>query len=208
MVNLAGVGNTALNILVMIFSIIILGAIIYAGIYFYMRWKRYKEFKCVIWERDGFGQLCETYDQAGIFVDNKTKNKRLFLKKCNVGLQPDNIPYLPSISGTKIVYLLRDGLKNFRFIKPTIGNPNINLNVTEEDLNWGINAYERGKKLFSEKSFLQYLPYIAIAFVSIIILTIFIYFFKDFAVLKEVAIALKEAANAMAQAKAGTVIMQ
>ena len=44
--------------------------------------------------------------------------------------------------------------------------------------------------------FMQYLPFMMLAFVSIIILVMFIYFFKEFDTLKDVAIALKEAALA------------
>lgn len=165
------------------------------SVWFYFFWRKYTEFKCIIWEKDGFGQLNERYDKAGIFVDGKTKNKRFFLKKANVGLDPDNVPYLPT-RGKKVVYLLRTGLKNFHFIRPTVSNPNIYLSVGEEDVNWAINAYDRQKKLFDQSMFMQYLPFMMLAFVSIIILVMFIYFFKEFDTLKDVAIALKEAALA------------
>jgi len=195
MVDLTSVADTALNIGIMVLSILIGGGFLGGSLWFYLKQRRYKEYKCIIWERDGFGQLNETYDRAGIFVDKKTNNKRFFLKKANVGLNPDNIPYIPG--KTKIVYLLRLGLKNFRFLHHNPKGDGMELIVGEEDVNWAINAYERQKKLFNTNMLLQYLPFIALAFTSIIILIIFIYFFKDFAVLKDVAIALKEAAQAM-----------
>ena len=195
MVDVASIGGTVLDIAIMIFSGLIGCGIIGGGLWLYLKQKRYREYKCVIWERDGFGQLNETYDDAGIFVDKKTNNKRFYLKKANVGLNPDNVPYIPS--KRKIVYLLRTGLKNFQFIKPNVSNPGITLSIGEEDVNWAINAYERQKKLFNQNVLLQYLPFIALAFTSIIILIIFIYFFKDFDVLKDVALSLKEAAQAM-----------
>jgi len=193
--------DSGLNILIMLLSVIIGGGLVAGGFWLYFRWKKYKEYKCVIWGKDSSENLNESYDKAGVFVDGKTQNKRLFLKKNNVGLDPDNIPYI-NASGNKIVYLLQKGLKNFHYIKIKVSDNAISLNVGEEDVNWAINAYDRQKKLFNQNLFMQYLPFILLAFVSMIILIIFIYFFKDFAVLKDVAIALKEASIA----QHGTVI--
>lgn len=204
--SLAGMGSGALNFLVMIILIIIVGAIIAAFFILLNRSQRYKEFKVVIWHWDGFGQFSEKYDKAGIFVDKRTKNKRLFLQKNNVGLTPDNIPYLPS-GKTKVVYLLQVGLKNFRFIKPNISKKGLDFTVGEEDVNWGLNAYERGKKLFSQTMLGQILPYAALFFVGIIILVLFIYLFKNMGVLKDVALAFKDAAKQYALAQSGTTLI-
>ncbi len=190
-----GVLDSGLNILIMLLSVVIGGGGVWGGIWLYFKWKKYKEYKCVIWGRDSSGNLNESYDRAGVFVDSKTQNKRLFLKKNNVGLDPDNIPYI-NAGGNKIIYLLQKGLKNFHYIKIKVVDTNVTLNVGEEDVNWAINAYDRQKKLFNQNLFMQYLPFIALAFVSMIILIIFIYFFKDFAVLKDVAIALRDASIA------------
>jgi hypothetical protein len=81
------------------------------------------------------------------------------------------------------------------------------LNVGEEDVNWGVNAYERQKKIFGSNALLQYLPFIALGFVSIVILIMFIYFFKQFSVLKDVALAFESAARTLAQANGGTVVL-
>jgi|2_EtaG_2_1085320.scaffolds.fasta_scaffold11055_5 hypothetical protein len=212
MVDANSIASTALNIGALVFMIIITIVIIGGSFYGYMKWRRYNEYKCIVWERDGFGQLVETYDKAGVFVDPKTQNKRLFLKKFNVGLDPDNIPYLPSIGGgsfssPKTIYLLRTGLKNFQFIRPDIEQEEITLEVGEEDVNWSINAYERQKRLFSKSKLMELMPYIAIAFVTVIILVIFIYFFKEFSVMKDVAIAFKEASESLAYAKTGTAVV-
>jgi len=171
-----------------------------------LKWKQYKQFDIEIWQQDGLGQLNVKYDSGGIFVDSKTKNKRLFLKKHKVGLDPDNVPYMPSTKGRKKVLLLQVGLKNFRYIKPSINAQGfMTFNVGEEDVNWAINSYERQKKIFGQTWLAQYLPFMIIAFVSIIILILFINLFKVAPDLKDAAVALKEAAQAMAQAKTGTV---
>lgn len=193
-ITLASVGSGALNLGITLITIIIIGGVVLGVVLLLLRQKKYSEYKCVIWEKDGFGQLVQKIDSAGVFVDKKTKNKRFFMKRANVGLNPDNIPYISGRS--KTVYLYRTGLKNFQFIKPVIkDNPGVSFSVGEEDVNWAINSYERQKKLFQNNVLLQYLPFIALAFVSIIILAIFIYFFKEFDTLKEVAVAMKESAS-------------
>ena len=209
MADLAAIGSSVLLVIVLILSGLVAVGLIGGSLWFYKNWKRYNEYICVVWERDGFGQLTESSDKAGIFVDPKTKNKRFFLKKGNVGLDPDNVPYLPSIGkgSPKTVYLLRTGLKNYHFITPKINDLNISLEVGEEDVNWSINAYDRQKKLFDQNKFMQFLPFIALAFVSIIILVIFIYFFREFSTLKDMALAFKEASKSLANAQTGTVVI-
>lgn len=200
-VNLSSVGNNALGILSVVVWIIValiaLGVIILAFVLIRKK-KRFTQFKCVIWRTDSSGRIQETYDRAGIFMDGKTKNKRFFLEKSNVGLDPDNVPDVPSPKGKRTVYLLQTGLKNFHFIKPSIAFPAVTLSVGEEDVNWATNAYERTKNLFLQNMLLQWMPFILLAFVSIVILVIFIYFFKNFDVLRDVAISLQETAKTIA----------
>lgn len=204
---LSNIGGFAVNILVMILGVLFFAGIVFGVVMAFLKYKKYSQFKCVIWGRDGFGQISQTKDRAGIFVDKKTKNKRFFLQKNNVGLDPDDVPYI-QVGNQKIVYLLKTGLKNFQYIKPRVSNDMFRFDVGEEDVNWAVNAYERQKNSFAKNMLLQYLPFIALAFVSIIILILFIYFFKQFGVLKDVAEALKGAAVAFAQSQGGTVILE
>lgn len=199
--------DIVISVAIMIVGILFGGGLIAFGLIAYFQHKKYNQFDFVIWGRDSFGQLVEEKDTGGIFVDKKTNNKRLFLKKNNVGLDPDNVPYI-SIGGRKKVYLLKLGLKNFRYIKPKVDFNGLAFIVGEEDVNWAINSYERQKKVFGQNWLLQYLPFMALAFVSIIILIMFIYFFKQFPVLKDIALAMKEAAQQLAAAQGGTVILQ
>ena len=202
---MSGVGDIAVNILILLFGLIFIGGLCFGLFLLVRRRKQYNQFKCIIWGRDAFGQLTETTDKAGIFVDAKTKNKRFFLKKAHVGLNPDNVPYIQS-GKVKIVYLLRTGLKNFQFIRPLIAD-NFTIDVGEEDVNWAVNAYERQKKVFGSSMLLQYMPFIVLAFVSIIVLVIFMNLFKKFDVLGEIAASMSQAATAMAQAQTGTVVL-
>lgn len=203
--NLGSVTTGIVGFGVILIVLVIVAAFTGIAAYFFIQWKKYQEYKIVIWERDGLGNIRQYSDSAGIFVDKKTNNKRLFLKKSSVGLEPDNVPYV-LVANKKTIYLVRRGLKNFQFIKPVIKEDDFHFKVTEEDVNWAINAYERQKKIFQSNAFLQYLPFIMLAFVSIIILVIFIYFFKEFSTLKDVAIAMREAANAMLQVNSGVVL--
>jgi hypothetical protein len=199
------IGSTVL--MVGIILIVCLFFITLTGLatWLFFRWKRYSEFNCIIFEKDGLGNLRSYLDKAGIFIDRKTNNKRFFMKKAKVGLTPDNIPYVYEGS-KKTVYMYRYGLMNFKFIRLNITQDKVSIGVGEEDVNWAINAYDRQKKLFSQSLLLQILPYAALVIVAMVILIIFIYFFKDFGVLRDVAIALKEAAVALGQAAGTTVV--
>jgi len=191
MVSVESLGNTALNIVLIISGVVMLILVGVAVGYFVRRKMRFNQFVCIIWEKDGLGNVAQRTDKAGIFVDSATQNKRFFIKNANVGLEPDNIPYV-QMGKTKYVYLVRTGLKNFRYIRPRISDDVIHFEVGEEDVNWSINAYERQKVTFSSKKLLQYLPFISLAIVSFVILIIMIYFFKEFNVFRDVAANLKE----------------
>jgi len=206
-IDTSGVASVGLNIIVLIVSVVVVGAIAFAIFWVWKKKKQYGQYKFVIWEVAGKG-LRETYDKGGIFSDPKTKNKLLFMKKTGVGMSPDHIPYIQA-GKDKVVYVIREGLRNFRFISPQVSaNPGLHFDVGDEDVNWAINDFERYKKMLATNQLLQYMPFILLAFVSLIILIIFIYFFKDFSVLKDVAVELREAATMVAQARAGTVVVQ
>jgi len=209
MVSVQSVSSTALNIGVIVGVLLIVGAVLIIITLAVLKWKKYQQFDCIIFEKDGFGQLREKADKAGIFVDKKTQNKRFFLRKNNVGLEPDNIPYISTQKGKKIVYILQTGLKNFTFLRFNIDTDidKFKISVGEEDVNWAINAYERQKKLFSTSLLMQLMPYIGIAFTSIIILVIFIYFFKGFGDLKVMAEALRDMSGHVENIKAGTTVI-
>ena len=201
------IGSGGLWIAVLLIAALFVGGLAVLVTWLYLKWKRYQQFEIEIWQRDGLCQLNVKYDKGGIYVDSKTKNKRLFIKKHGVGLDPDNVPYMPSGKNKKKVLLLQTGLKNFRYIKPIITGGMMSFVVGEEDVNWAINSYERQKKMFGDTWLAQYLPFMIIAFVSIIILILFIQLFKVAPDLRDAAVALKEASIAMAQSRSGTVLV-
>jgi hypothetical protein len=126
--------------------------------------------------------------------------------KNKVGLNPDNIPYIET-NNRREVYLIRNGLKNFSFIRFNFDNHNPLIEVGEEDVNWAINSYDAAKKRFSNSLLMQLMPFFIIAFVSIIILIIFVYFFKDFDVLKDTSVALDHAATEIGKYYSSTTVV-
>lgn len=199
-------GGVALNFGVIIISILFVGGSVGGFTYLALKWRQYNQFVVRIFERNGFDEFELLKDKAGIFVDSKTKNKRFFMRKMKVGLNPDNVPYIRE-EGSKVVYLLRTGLKNFHFIRMKPHNPSVTLSVGEEDVNWAMQDYDKAKKMFIRTKLLDYMPYIGLAFTGIIILIMFMYFFKEFGTLKDVAVAMSDAAKSMAQYKTGTAVI-
>jgi len=200
-------GPMVLNIVILILSLAIGVGGVWGGLYFYSKWKKYKDYRCIIINNQGD----ISYDAAGIFVDNKTMNKRFFLKNNNVGLSPDNVMYV-NMGGKRTVFLKQDGLKNFSYLNmpdffKSLSNEDIQIKVCEEDVNWAVNAFERQKKLFQQNILLQYMPYIIFGFVVIAILVIFIYFFKNFDSLKQLGVELTKTAEIMRQIHTGTTVI-
>ena len=88
--DLSGIGSSALNIIVMVIWFLIIGGVL-AGVTFYvLKRKRYGQYKCVIWELDGFGQPRETYDEAGVFVDKKNSITYVNTSSLNLQYNPWN----------------------------------------------------------------------------------------------------------------------
>lgn len=79
----------------------------------------------------------------------------------------------------KTVYLYKTGQKNFHFIKININEPKITMQVGEEDVNWAAWTYEKTKKRFADSVLMQYMPYIALFTVSIVVLIVCIYLLKE-----------------------------
>lgn len=196
---ISNLGSGALNIGITLIVVLVAVGVIIGFMMLMKNAKKFKQFKVIIYAKDTFGQIKQEYDVAGIFIDKTTRNKRLFLKKNAVGLNPDSIPYISDGKGIKTIYLYKKGLKNFQFIHVSVNKETdaIRTNVGEEDVNWAVNSYERAKKAFTQTILMQYLPFIVLAFVSIVILIMFLYFFQQFSVLKELGVALKEASQAL-----------
>lgn len=192
------------------YFVLFICAVIIAAILFFLvrRLLRYR-IPVTIFEgefKDGvFNLLYITKDKAGIFFDRVTKNRLFFLKKNRVGMNPDKVPYQKTPKG-RMVFLIRYGFKNYAFTNPTVTNPAINFPIGDEDLNWALNAYERGKKVFTNSLFFQLIPYIGLIILGFFMLVIFVWLFRKLDILADVAVQMNEAAKELAKAKAGTIV--
>jgi len=190
-------GTAALYVgVVIIVMMIIMGL---AGLFiwfYYFRYKRYKEYECIIYYKDGLGNLRKTFDHAGIFTKLRSKHKRLWLKRHNVGLTPDSFKYVMGDDGKKYVYLRKTGLKNFHFINVNVADPKVTLTVGEEDVNWALAEYD-GLKRWNFKSILDWMPFITTIVVTICLMVVFIWFFKSFGDLSAAGNAMSAAAQAL-----------
>jgi hypothetical protein len=73
-------GNLGTAAIILGITLVVL-LIIGVCLWLWFRRKRYSQFKVVLFEKDGFGQWNYKIDRAGIFLDRRTNNKRLFLEK-------------------------------------------------------------------------------------------------------------------------------
>jgi len=207
-----GVGNAgtmvsgASNIVLLVMVLAVVGVGGWIGYSQYKKWKRFEQFDCLIYSRDGFGQLTRRWDKAGIFVDPKTLNKRFFMKKNNVGLSPDNVPVIPG--GKKpLVILVQTSLKTFKYVYFDVKDDVFTFTVGEEHVNWGINAYERQKKLYEGNWWKEYGPYVMFGIAVIGVVIIFMVFFQHLDSLENFAASLDHAATALAQSNSNTTII-
>jgi hypothetical protein len=174
----------------------------------YNWWKKFQQYSVIVFEKDSFGKVHAQHDKAGVFVDKVTNYKLLFLQKRKIGLSCDDIPFVPMEKGRRCIFLVKTGEKNYRFVHVNFSLDKINFMVGEEDFNWAENAWERVKKTFGNKNFLEkYGPYILFSITIVIIMIIFIYFFKNFEVLKEVAVAFQKAAENLPRTYNGSMIL-
>lgn len=199
-------GSNAFMVLILIVVCLIIVVFVVVGFLAIANVRKYKQFKVIIFEKDGADNTVMRQDEGGIFVDGKTGNKRLFLKSASVGLSPDNIPFI-HLGNEKWIYLLRTGLKNFKYINVKFQDELIDFTVGEEDVNWAVNVYEAQKKRFATGWLAQYLPFIIIGFTSIIMLIMFIWLFNKLGMIQEIAVTMKEVAQELAMARSGTTII-
>jgi len=203
MIDVQGVSAILLQLAQVIIICIFIVAAVAGGLILWMKRKRW-DYDVVWLNKD---RVTGGYDKGGIFVDNKTKVKMFFLKQAKVGMNPDQVPWR-LIGKTRVVFLIRYGVKNFRFIDTSGLGKGIKAEVGEEDVNWAVVDYERQKSVFGSDRLLQFLPIISLAVVGVIILIMIIMVLKKFDVLQDVAATLKDTAIILRDARSGTTVIQ
>jgi hypothetical protein len=203
----SGISSGLSSFVVKVGVVIVLMACVGGMTWWYLNRRKWQQFRVIIYFKDGFGQWRRKYDQGAVFEDEKTNNRLLFLRKNHVGLTANNVPYIQDENNNKIVYLLQTGQKNFKYIHIDINDEHFKFTFGEEDLNWGLNAYEKQKKLGQQSLFMQLLPFIVMAFFGIMILAMVIFVLKDFKVLQVASENLVEAARVLSAGKANATIV-
>ena len=215
MVDVASIGNSVMGVVMLIMGVIVLGIIAVLVIKIIESRRKYMQYKCVILTGDGFNKPNLEFDNAGIFIDNKTNNKRLYLKKNNVGLDPDDIPYIRG-EKKKYIFLARTGLKNFRYLhsfnkifeKKKFGLFGGEPEVGEEDVNWAINSYERAKKVFGTSTLEKLLPYLGLILMGVFMLGMIAVIIQKMPILIDKMTELSRHLELIAQAQSGTTVLQ
>jgi len=166
-----------------------------------MMWKRFKEYEVIIFSEDEWGQKDIKFDQGGIYVDRKTNNKKFFLRYIAKGLDFEQLKYSHGSNGKKIVMLYKDNKGEYQYITPEFeSDDGVSFSMGEEDLNWGLNSYEKAKNRFAWRNkLLQFAPWIGLVFVGFMFLILCIYVLKQFDVLKDVGLSLERTASTLAQ---------
>lgn len=148
------------------------------------------------------------HDRGGIYTKKGTGLKRFYLFNNRVGLNPDNVPFIFGNKGQKVVTLWQTGLKNFRYVNPYISsNPGFNMHVGEEDVNWAIATYTEWKNKLEFNTWLQRHGHILLWAITIVgSLFVFWFLSSKFDVMQGVATNINQAAQALRDANAGTIV--
>ena len=185
---------------------ILIGLILGLGIWWFFKKRKYNEYKVEIFDKDSNGNVYKEYDRAGIFLDNKTGFKLLFLERKKVGLNPNKIPYISHKDNKgrliKTIYLRRIGVNNYVFIDMKLGEAT-KFTVGEEDLNNAHQEMVKIRRTYNKESWLQkYAPYLIFIITIMIIMIILISFFNKFTVLEKVSDNLIKVAESQEKAAA------
>lgn len=187
-------------------SLLIFGVFIFGILVFYIGWrirdyKRYKDYFVMIFNEDEWGQKDVKFDQGGIFVDKKTNNKKFFLRYTGVGMDFENLVYSHGNNGKKIVMLSKKKDSEYQYVKPEFkAKQGIEFSMGEEDLNWGLNSYEKAKTAYEWRNkLLQFAPWMGLIFVGFVFLILCIYVLKQFDVLAQLGTSMEKTATILSQ---------
>lgn len=147
--------------------------------------------------------------KGGAFVDRKTKNKLYYLKNDKkAGLDPAKPTFIHMNNRTAaFVFKRENGGYSWGDLNFTVNSPaTLNLSAGDVDVNAAINHYDNGVKSFNNKfDTLQIVGFSIFGITIIGVVVMMFFLFKKFDVLADVAVSLKDAANALASS--GTMVV-
>lgn len=193
---LAAFGDKALVFMLIIMVLAVAGV---CGWFIWSRfrkWKRYRQYNCLLFYRDSGGAIHSRTDWAGVFVDKGINSKRLWLKDLNTTLKCDKVQSY-DFFGMKLVLLFMKSDKCINFINPTSMSDGMGFKLSEDDLSWALEEMQKQRKRWAWNPLKEWMPYIIMVFITIMIVVVLSALIKKFDVLKDVAIALDHAATIM-----------
>ena len=157
---------------------------------------------------DGFGNPVQQKDVGGVFVNNRTKHKRFWLKKNKgMNLDPDKIKPISSGKG-RVVYMVKYSEKDWRYLDMNLSpNPGFSVNIGEQEVNWWISEKARWEKVIFPDKLLAWLPWIGLFFIGIIFVIVVVTIFNKFEIFQVISDNIREAAASLAQAKTGQAVI-
>lgn len=195
--------------------LLVIGAV--AGTAWYVRYIRQFNIKAeIISTRANIGGIDQykiIFDKAGLLYDKKDKNYFFRIKDMKVDLpQPPFNVLIPTDAGN-MVKIWQKSAEEFVFLLPDTINhdviirqdgkayPSATLNVKQVEGDvayWNVKRKERDKNLFSPQGLLmQLLPFIVPMLMFVLVIFISWMVLKQFEVLKDVAVSLKETAQVL-----------
>lgn len=165
----------------LVFTIGVIGAVV---VFYWFNYKRYKQYECIVYEKDTFGNVHAQRDDAAIFL--KGANRRLWLRKNKISMPGDDLPYY-MVGKKKTLNVLKKGTKNFVFVEPDIDDEGLTFNVGEEDVNWAAIEWDRSTKNFGQTWIMQMMPYAIVMFSVMIVMVVYIMFIRKLDLLVEIS---------------------
>lgn len=168
--------------------------------WYFIKRKKYSEFRVEILERDINGNVHKIKDRAGIFK-NKEGIKLFWLERAKIGMNPNKIPYISDqiIKGVfkkhkefiKTVYMRKTSEGKYVFIELRLSDK-VEFTLCEEDLN-NVNAeMAKIRRSYSKPSLLdKILAPMIFVITIVIIMVILISLVNKFTILESISENLK-----------------
>ena len=153
--------------------------------------KKYGQYRIEILDKDSNGNVYKTYDNAGVFLNKQTDMRLLWIEKAKIGMNPNNIPYISTISKKgkiiKTVTLRKIGVNNYVYVTMVLGEK-VLMTMGEEDINNSASEMRKVRQLTNKENWMTKLaPYILFILTILAVMIVLISLFNKFEVLKQVS---------------------
>jgi len=206
-------GNTIILILIaVIFCAMLIGIV-----YLFLRQKRFKKYKLLIFKRKTDSEGRETLvfcdiDKGAVLMDKKLKRRYLVMKKANFRLGEEersdfdenrdlNIPSIPSEQGGEIVFLEKLAPRKYAIGQPIMFSGKAKIIISDADCAEAIRQYDLNAKYYGGSDMAKWIGPISFAVFAVLIVILISVIMNKFDVLKEVSENLMRASEVLAQGR-------